>query len=175
MKRIALAALFALAVPAAASADSWREPRPLPPQAPPAYRVEGRGDLRDVRDLDRLLARYDEAARLRDRAAMSRLEWRLLAAIDGELAEAREALRRCGPVVEHGRPGRVDERRAERARYEVRRLAELRAEFAGLQGRFGWRAVDRKLALGAEVIRVARADLPFQPWSQAATAWNDHR
>ncbi len=88
MKRIALAALFALAVPAAASADSWKEPRPMPPQAAPQYRAD---DLRDVRDLDRLLARYDEAARLRDRRAMARVEERILAAIDGELFEAQSS------------------------------------------------------------------------------------
>lgn len=172
MKRIALAALFALAVPAAASADSWKEPRPMPPQAAPQYRAD---DLRDVRDLARLLARYDEAARLRDRRALARVEERILAAIDGELFEARQALQRCGTAAGHGRADRVDARRAEQARLEVRRLAGLRAEFAGLQGRFGWQAVERKHAVTAEVIRVARADLPFQPWSQSATAWNDHR
>jgi len=178
MKRIALVALFALSIPAAASADPWRERRPAP--APPAA-ASFRDDRRDVRDLDRLMARYDEAVSRRDRRAMERLESRLLAAIDGEIAEARATLRQCSvgrdDRDEHGpsgRSGRVEDRRAEQARFELARLTSLRAEFASLQGRFGWRATQRKHAVVAEVSRLAQADLFRQP-APAPVAWNGHR
>jgi len=177
MKRIALAALFALSIPAAASADSWREARPLP--APPAA-SSIRDDRQDVRELDRLMARYDEAASQRDRRAMDRLESRLLAAIDEEIAEARSALRQCTTGRdgygrgEYRRNGRFEDRRAEQARYELARLTTLRAEFVNLQGRFSWRAVQRKHAVVAEVSRLAQADLFRQP-APAPVAWNGHR
>ena len=192
MKRIALAALFALSIPAAASADSWREARPVPaPAAGPSLR----DDRRDVRQLDRLMARYDEAAALRDRRAMDRLEWRLLAAIDEEIAEARGALRQYATGRDardgyggyggygrderdgrdgYGRHGRFEDRRADQVRFELARLTSLRAEFVNLQGRFGWRAAQRKLAVVAEVARLARADLARTPYG-APVAWNGHR
>jgi len=177
MKRIALAALFALSIPAAASADSWREARPLP--APPAA-SSIRDDRQDVRELDRLMARYDEAAARNDRRDLYRLESRLLAAIDGEIAEARSALRQCTEGAGYGRfedrsgRGRFEDRRAEQARYELARLTTLRAEFVNLQGRFSWRATQRKHAVVAEVARLAQADLFRQP-APAPVAWNGHR
>ena len=177
MKRIALAALFALSIPAAASADSWREARPLP--APPAATAV-RADRQDVRELDRLMARYDEAAARNDRREMARLESRLLAAIDGEIAEARIALRQRTDGRggygrdEHGRNGRQEDRRAEQARFELARLTTLRAEFVTLQGRFSFRATQRKHAVVAEVSRLAQADLLRQP-APAPVAWNGRR
>jgi hypothetical protein len=169
MKRIALAALFALSIPSAASADPWREPRPAP--APPAA-SSIRDDRQDVRELDRLMSRYDEAVFQRDRRAMARIETRLLAAIDEEIAEARRSFRHRGQ--DRDGYGRQDRRRAEQARAELSRLTSLRAEFAGLQGRFGWRATQRKHAVVAEVSRLARADLYHLPYG-APVAWSGHR
>lgn len=177
MKRIALAALFALSLPAAASADSWREARPLP--APPAG-PSARADRRDVRELDRLLVRYDEAVAHGDRRGLARLESKLLAAIDDELVEARATLRTCTDGRggygrdEHGRSGRLEDRRAEQARFELARLTSLRAEFVTLQGRFSWRATQRKHAVVVEVSRLAQADLLRQP-APAPVAWNGRR
>lgn len=183
MKRIALAALLALSIPAAASADDRREARPLP--APPAETTY-RADRQDVRELDRLMARYDEAVSQRDRRAMARLESRLLVAIDGEIAEARIALRQCTDGRggydgrgwygrdEHGQRGRFEDRRAEQARFELSRLTSLRAEFVDLQSRFSWRATQRKQAVVAEVSRLAQADLFRQP-APAPVAWNGRR
>jgi hypothetical protein len=168
MKRLALAVLFALSLPAAAGADDWREPRRAP--APPVLR----DDWRDVRQLDRLLARYDEAAAARDRRAMARLEEKLLAAIDEEIAEARRLARRPGHGYgyDHGQGyDRGDPRRAEQARFELSRLMALRGEFAALQGRFGWRATQRKLAVATEVSRLARADLRRGPYA-GPVAWS---
>lgn len=166
MKRIALAALFALSIPAAASADSWREARPAP--APPAFR----DDRQDVRELDRLMSRYEEAARFKDRRALSRLESRLLAAIDEEIAEARRTFRDPG----HSRDGygRQDWRHGEQGRGELSRLISLRAEFVGLQGRFGYRATERKQQVVAEVARLARADL-WRAHSASPVAWYGNR
>ena len=169
MKRLALAALLALTIPAAASADHWREPRPAPaPVAGPSLR----DDRQDLRELRRLMARYDEAAALRDRRAMARIETRLLAAIDEEIAEARRLFRK--PGHERDGYGRQDRRRAEQARDEVSRLISLRAELASLQGRFGYRATQRKRALVAEVSRLAQADLWRTP-SGAPVAWHGRR
>lgn len=166
MKRIALAALFALSLPAAAAADSWREPRPAP--APPAVR----DDRQDVRELDRLASRYEEAAHRKDRRELARLEARLLAAIDEELAEARRAVR--DPRFDRDGYGRQDRRRAELARAELSRLISLRAEFVGLQGRFGYRATERKQLVVGEVARLAKADLWRIPGA-APVAWYGHR
>jgi len=169
MKRIALAALFALSIPAAASAASWREARPLP--TPPAA-SSIRDDRQDVRELDRLVARYQEAARFKDRRELARLETRLLAAIDEEIAEARRAVR--DPRFDRDGYGRQDRRRADRARAELSHLISLRAEFVGLQGRFGYRATERKQVVAAEVSRLAKADLFRQP-APAPVAWSGRR
>jgi hypothetical protein len=174
MKRIALAALFALSLPAAASADSWREPRPAP--LPPAA-SSSRDDRQDVRQLDRLMSRYEEAARFKDRRELARLESRLLAAIDEEIAESRRAFRNPGFDRDgYGRDGygRQDRRRGERGRTELSRLMSLRAEFVDLQGRYGYRATQRKQAVVAEVSRLARADL-WRTSSAAPVAWYGRR
>jgi hypothetical protein len=118
---------------------------------------------------------------------MARIGTRLLAAIDEEIAEARGALRQRGAgLVEHGgrfdrdgyapygRHGRVEDRRAGQVRFELARLASLRAEFVNLLGRFGWRATQRKQAVVAEVARLAQADLWRAPYG-APVAWNGHR
>lgn len=168
MKRIALAALFALSLPVAASADSWREPRPAP--LPPASSL--RDDRQDVRELDRLTSRYEEAAHSRDRRALARLESRLLAAIDEEIAEARRAFR--NPGFDRDGYGRQDRRRGERGRAELSHLMSLRAEFASLQGRYAYRATQRKQAVVAEVSRLARADLWRTP-SAGPVVWNGRR
>jgi hypothetical protein len=169
MKRIALAALFALSIPAAASADSWREPRPAP--LPPAA-SSSRDDRQDVRQLDRLMSRYEEAARIKDRRELARLESRLLAAIDEEIAEARRTFR--NPGFDRDGYGRQDRRRGERGRTELSRLMSLRGEFVDLQGRYGYRATQRKQAVVAEVSRLARADL-WRTSSAAPVAWYGRR
>jgi hypothetical protein len=172
MKRTILATLLALSIPAAAAADEYRPAHQPPPAAPATVRA----DRRDVLELERLLARYDEAAARRDRRDLARLEPKLLAAIDGELAEARAALRRG----DRSGAGRLERRREAQVRADLGRLTALRAEFADLQGRFGWRATQRKQAVVAEVSRLARADLAWRPVPLPAPrpgpyAWNDHR
>jgi hypothetical protein len=184
MNRTALAALIAVTIPVAAVAGDHRpkdrdEHRPAPtaqlpapPPPAPAYRVPAppppspwqqvRGDdRREVARLERLQEQYRAVVHgWRPPKKVHRLEAEILAAIDGEIAEARAA----SPYAWRGAgPAR---------RAELSRLVGLRADFASLMGRNGTRAVQRKAALLDEVTRIALADLRPSP---AALAWSGHR
>jgi len=163
-----LAALMALSLPAAASADDRferdghdrRGPAPVWAPAPaPAPGPASRGERGDVRELRLLVERYDAAMARRDRFAMARIEAAVLRALDEEIAEAR-----------HDRQGRWN--RGVGPRGELRRLVSLRGELVSLEGRYGWRATQAKRAVAVEVTRIAQADL-FRPSGAPAVAHAD--
>jgi hypothetical protein len=179
MNRTALAVLVALSCPAAALAhdhDERRYDRPAPP--PMMARHDQAGDLL------RLLASYDEAAA--SRMGRRRLPWieaEIARAFDREIAEARavQVLSWQGERDRDRYGGRREERfehAAAPARLRLERLVSLRAEFLRLQGRFGWRAVERKHDLVHELVDVAslqgRYGAPPPP-PPPAYAYRDHR
>ena len=161
MNRTVLAALVVLALPAAALADEHRgdhADRPSP---------AARSDRRDVAQLERLLARYDEAAASPGLGReLPRLEAELALAFDDEIAEARAAL----PASRH--PARFERGPAYA---QLERLLSLKADFTRLQGRYGGRALQAKRADVLELTRIARADLWHAPVAPAPVAWSGHR
>jgi hypothetical protein len=174
MNRLALAALAAAALPAVVAAQPYPA-APYPP-APYAaaphggYRAEAKQDRRELRDdrwdlhhLETLLARYDAACARRDRRAMAAAEYDVLRALEREIVEARAELHRSAAEARDPWAGRraagFDRRDYRDDRRDLARLEGIRDELWRLRGRMGWRAVDRKHALVAELVEVARAEL----------------
>lgn len=166
MTRIPLAAALLLALPAAGGAQYSPAPsRPVPERHEVQQdRRQLADDRRDVAWFEGLLARYDAARDRRSRRELAAVERDVAWALERELHEARRELAESRHAARADRHDDRSERRDDRRdlrddRRDARQLEALRSEFAGLRGRMGHRALDRKRAVIVELTHVARAEL----------------
>jgi len=170
MNRTVIAALVALSLPAAALADEHREqPRPYPAPAVAVQPRHDAGDRQEVRELERLLSRYDDAMASRSHRELPRLEAELALAFDREIAEARAAL---PGGFGHERDGHGRLERQGPARAELDRLLALKADFTRAQGRYGRPAMQQKHAAVVELLQLARADVWRGAPAPVAYGWH---
>jgi Spy/CpxP family protein refolding chaperone len=162
MLRTAIAALALAALPALARAQ------PMPPAPDRGWdRREQKLDRRELADdrwdlarAQELLARWDDARARRDRRTLLAVEDAAFRTLDRELFEARAEVRdpwAGGRDVHAARSPRGWDRRDDRR--DLARVSALRTDFGSLRGRLDRRALDRKHAMLAELVQLARAEL----------------
>ncbi len=159
MNRAALA-LITLIIPAAGSAHRFDGERAWDRHEAKQYRREVRDDRRDLRRMERLLSRFDDAVSYRSRYALAAVEGDVLRTLDREIREARwgltpfERYSTTGDRYVHCDHGDLrDDRR------DLVKLQAIRSELGYLLGRVDRRAIERKRALVAELVTMAR----FEP------------
>jgi hypothetical protein len=172
MTRIAIAALFALALPAMALANDWdrrdrgRDRRAL------------HDDLRDARLADQLLQDFERTWAALDRNGLHAVELRVQAALEDETREAdREAGRAGHELRRDAREARDDRWASPRERAENRReladdqqdvmraadyrnrINSLRGEWATIRDQRVYGAMARKHAIIEELVRLSHLSI----------------
>ncbi len=160
----AIAALITLLVPVAGSAVQFPGER-----APDRYETtqhgrELRDDRRDLRRMERLLARFDDAVARRSRYALAAVEIDVLRTLDRDITEARLELMTSGRdatgdrryVHCDDRYVHHDRRHMQHDRRDLVRLEAIRSEFGALLGRVDRRSVKSKRSMVGELVQIAQ-------------------